>query len=67
MIFKKKELKLFVVEYSRYGRHRTIIEAVDEIDVIRKIRKQAMKSGGTEYPDILGIIPFKETSDSGDK
>ena len=66
-LFKKKELKLYVVEYQRYGRHRTIIEAVDEIDAIRKVRCQAMKNGSTEYPDITGIIPFKEDSDSGDR
>lgn len=67
MIFKKKELKLFVVEYSCYGRFRTIIEATDEIDAIRKVRRRVYKGAGYEYPNILGIIPFKETSDSGDR
>lgn len=66
-LFKKKELKLFVVEYSCYGRHRTIIEATDEIKAIRKVRRLAYKGSGYEYPSILGIIPFKETSDSGDR
>lgn len=66
-LFKKKELKLYVVEYSCYGRHRTIIEATDEINAIRKIRKRAWQGPGMEYPCILGIIPFREATDSGDR
>lgn len=66
-LFKKKELKLYVVKYSCYGTHCTIIEATDEIQAIRKVRKRAYQGPGMEYPCILGVIPFKETSDSGDR
>lgn len=66
-LFKKKKLKLFVVKYECYGTYQTIIEATDEIQAIRKVRKRAWQGPGMKYPCILGIIPFKEDSDSGDK
>lgn len=67
MIFKKKELKLYVVQYECYGVHRTIIEATDEIDAMRKVRRQVWQGPGMEYPNITGIIPFREATDAGNK
>ena len=62
-LFKKKKLKLYVVQYECYGVHRTIIEAIDEIDAMRKVRRQVWQGPCMEYPNITGIIPFKEDKD----
>ena len=67
MIFKKKEEKLFVVDYDSYRNHRTIVSATDEIHAIKKIVRLARKDNNGKHPDIHEIIPFKEDSDSGDK
>lgn len=65
MIFKKKQL--YVIDYYCYGPHRTIVDATDEIQAIKKLYRRVWQGPGMEYPEIRGIIPFKEVSDSGDR